>query len=315
MRWRPRRVGFQRTGIYRWTAAPGRVAASATSVAVKRAITSGPVGKEGDAAKALRLALRKEAAAGHVKAAEFGILRGRDPGLHLQGEAVGHAGNDERVVRQAILLGRQLHAVQPQRTQYQRLAIQPQHGIRRRRRIAAQGKARGDDRGRRVELESQVDGVHQEVRRAVISAAGQSGVRSGFRQGRQAWHRASAAPAVRVRDRHSPGSRGGWSTLRGFPPERIPDAQPAINQHAVLQVLRPQRLAHRAGVPPLRSSHPRSKSHAARLISVRLRASPRSPAPHPAAPAPSPAQLVHVAPRQMQLAPRHNWPARSAPAR
>ncbi len=132
----------------------------------------GAVEEVGDAAEALGLALREEAAARGVEARQRGVLVRRAGVADLQREVrVGHVVDDQLM---AFLAEGHALAVDQHAQQVELLAMQAQRAVRHRG-VALQAHLAGDQRLGRIEVEAQVDGADPEDRRDVVGAADQGG--------------------------------------------------------------------------------------------------------------------------------------------
>jgi hypothetical protein len=143
-----------------------------------------PVRKEGDAAEALRLALREVVAAGEVEAGELRIRLGRDLYECLQYEGVRHILDPQSAGREGDdAVGGQQRSIQAGGEQHQLLPIQFQvAGLA----VAADGQAGTHAGGGGVQGEVQVHRLHQEGGRTIILAE-DGGGRAGGHAIRPAW--------------------------------------------------------------------------------------------------------------------------------
>ncbi len=130
----------------------------------------GAIEEVGDAAEALGLALREEAAARGVQARQLGVLLGADRVADLEHERFGGRGVDHQLV--VLVAERHALAVDEHAQQVQALAVQAQR-LGRALRVAFDRQLARDDGLGGIEVERQVDGADPVGGRRVVLTADQ----------------------------------------------------------------------------------------------------------------------------------------------
>ncbi len=129
----------------------------------------GPIEEIGDAAEALRLALRAIGGAGAIEPAQLRVRRRIDLRLDLQREGpLGRDAQHEGIGRCLIDLGRQRGAVERRATQDEPIAVERERSAGQAGRIAPDREARDDARLAAVQRNIQIDRIDEKRGRAII---------------------------------------------------------------------------------------------------------------------------------------------------
>ncbi len=131
----------------------------------------GAIQEVGDSPETLGLALGTEHPTGLVQPLQSRVEIRVNAHARVEPESIRHAFQDERVGLDAILGRQQRMTVDRHRVQIQLLAVEPQRAVAaRRRRVAAHLQGRLHAGAIRVQLESEIDSIDQELGRAIVVA-------------------------------------------------------------------------------------------------------------------------------------------------